>query len=62
LTSLVHPFCYASRYNNMSRYIVKWMKKIKTTYNLERRQYMVVKMNKYSVAFFFKQKETIKTF
>jgi hypothetical protein len=38
------------------------MKKIKTTYNLERRQYMVVKMNKYSVAFFFKQKETIKTF
>jgi hypothetical protein len=24
---LVHLFCYTSRYNNMSRYIVKWMNK-----------------------------------
>jgi hypothetical protein len=23
---LIYPFCYASRYSNMSRYIAKWMK------------------------------------
>jgi hypothetical protein len=35
----VHSFYYTSRYNNISRYITKWMKKIKTTYNLEWRKY-----------------------
>ena len=41
LIFLVHLICYAFRYNNMSRYIAKWMnKKVKATYNLEWREYV----------------------
>jgi hypothetical protein len=41
LTLLVHLFYDASRYDNISRYIIKWMnKKVKMIYNLERRKYL----------------------
>ena len=58
LIFLVHPFCYTSRYNNMSRYIAKWMnKKVKSTYNLKLREYV---SRKAGMTYNLKQMEYLK--